>query len=156
MQRSAIDGREALDPISEGDAASRPRRAVGLRRVGSGAEVAKLAQPAGFGEDPGDVARNVVGHDALDADAAVAEPAAGADEKAARRGAALVLEDLDIGEPRGVVDGDVDDVPAGTAALAAAAAVDTPPRSADRVPLRNRSKGRLAFDVRRSRNGPAS
>jgi hypothetical protein len=56
-----------------------------------------------------------------------AEPAC-PDQNAGRRSAALVLKNLDIGEPGGPIDlrwdGDVDEVPAGAAALAAAATGD--------------------------------
>ena len=45
--------------------------AIGARRIGPCADVAQAEPAAGFGEEAGDVARAVVGHDALDLDAAL-------------------------------------------------------------------------------------
>lgn len=61
-------------------------------------------------------------HHAPDGDAVGGDPG---DRSAQELGAGLVVEDLDIGEAAGVVDGDVQDVPAGAlcAPIAALAAV---------------------------------
>ena len=82
-------------------------------------------QPAaGLAEQAGDIARAVVGHHALDPDALAPEPAQGADQEAGHRLALLIRQDLDVSQARGVVDRDVDELPASTLALAAPVAGD--------------------------------
>jgi hypothetical protein len=49
----------------------------------------------------------VVGQDARDADAAASKPVEGALQKGRRGGARLIRQDLDIGGPTVVIDGDV-------------------------------------------------
>lgn len=55
----------------------------------------------------------------LDADKGCAEEEHPPPQEAHRGGPALVLEDLDVGEARGVVDGDVDELPADATATRA-------------------------------------
>ena len=86
--------------------------AVGLGRVRPGAEVAQAEHPAGLAKEARDVARAVVGHHALDPNAETLEPAQRPDEEAGDRPALLVRQDLDVGEPGGIVDRDVDELPA--------------------------------------------
>jgi len=83
-----------------------------------------VKHPAGLAEEARDVAGTIVGHDALDPDALALEPAQGTDQEAGDRLALFVRQDLDVGEPRGVVDRDVDEFPASPLALAAPIAGD--------------------------------
>src|SRR3954465_13897250 len=62
------------------------------------------------------VARAVVGHEPLDHDAVAGEPAVGAPEEGGDGFLALVVEDLDVGQARAVVDADVHELPADPAA----------------------------------------
>jgi hypothetical protein len=55
---------------------------------------------------------SIVGHDARDADTAVAAPAQRPNQAAGNGVALFLLENVDVGEPGGVANGDVDDVPA--------------------------------------------
>jgi hypothetical protein len=80
--------------------------------------VAQAEQPAGLAKQARDVARAIVGHHPLDPDALALEPAQRTDQEAGGRLAFLVRQDLDIGEPRGVVDGDVHELPTDLAVLA--------------------------------------
>ena len=86
--------------------------AVGLGRIGPGANVAQPQQAHRLREQLRHVGRPVVRHDPLGAHASCAEPAQSSDEEAGGRATALVVQDLDIGEAGGVVDGDMDEVPA--------------------------------------------
>ena len=70
------------------------------------------------------IGRAVVGHDALDGDAQGGEPGDGALEEGHGTFLALVGEDLGVGEARGVVDADMQEVPADAALLAAPVAGD--------------------------------
>jgi hypothetical protein len=97
---------------------------VGLGCVGPGAQVAQTQQPAGLAEQAGDVTGAVVGHHALDPNALALEPAQRADQEASDRLALLVRQDLDARQARGVVDGDVDELPPGTVRALAAIAGD--------------------------------
>jgi hypothetical protein len=63
----------------------------------------------GFGAIPGDV----VGHDALHDDTVLGEPGNRPLQKTSAGRARFVGEDLEIGDPAGVVDGDVDELPTG-------------------------------------------
>ena len=86
--------------------------------------MAQAQEPAHLAEEARDVTRAVVGHHALDPDALALEPAQGADQEAGDRLALLVRQDLDVGEARGVVDRDVDELPPGTLRALAAIAGD--------------------------------
>jgi hypothetical protein len=72
----------------------------------------------------GDVARAVVAHDPFDGDAKTLEVAQRPHQEAGHGLALLVGQDLDIGEPGRIVDGDVYELPADGAVLAAPIAGD--------------------------------
>jgi hypothetical protein len=112
--------------------------AVGPRRIVPGPQVADVEQAAGLGEQPRDVARAVVAHHPLDADAPFSEPAQGTHEKAGAALAALVGQHLDIGQARGVIDGDMNELLAGPVRGVAPAAGD---------PVAHPSKARQLLDV---------
>ena len=80
-----------------------PSGEVGGAAVGGG---------VGQGVGPRAVGRAVVGHHPLDGDAQPGEPGQSAAEEGHRTFLALVGEDLAVGEPGGVVDADVQEVPA--------------------------------------------
>ena len=78
------------------------------------------------------VSRTVVGHDSLDArDSLGCEEALSAFEKADRGYAFLVGQDLGEGQPRGIVDGDVDEFPTDTASTDLLITVDAMSDHAD-------------------------
>jgi hypothetical protein len=79
---------------------------------------------AGVSEEVGSIAGAVFGQDALDAHPAPTKPGRGAFQETRRGLLALVGQDLDGGEPRVVVDADMDEVPANspTAAVSGAPA----------------------------------
>src|SRR5215212_6949881 len=81
------------------------------------------------------IAGAVIREDALDADAEAAEEGDRAAEEAGRGRALLVGEHLDVGEPGGVVDGDVDELPTDPAAPRSAVAVDAVAGTADLAQL---------------------
>src|SRR5215813_14965207 len=88
------------------------RLAIGARRIGSGA----LVRGAGCRHRPPEclasVSGAVVGHDPLDADALTGEPSERAAEKADRALFFLVRQDLAVRQARGVVDANVQCLPA--------------------------------------------
>ncbi len=69
----------------------------------------------GLGEQLRAIGRTVVGHDPLDGDAVVGEPGHGALEEGGGVVLAFGGQQLGIGQPRGVIDADVQEVPAGMA-----------------------------------------
>jgi hypothetical protein len=83
----------------------------------------------------GAVAGAVIGHDGLDADAATLEPGDGAFEKAGRRRGSLIGEDLGVGESGGVIDSDMDELPADAADLLGVVAMDAMTDAADTAQL---------------------
>ena len=86
--------------------------AVGARRVGLGAQVAQAGGDTGVAEGMAAVGAAVVGHDALDGDAVAGEPGERPAEEGGGAGLALVGQDLGIGQARGIVDRDVQGLPA--------------------------------------------
>lgn len=79
---------------------------LGLWGVGPCEDVADGQQVQGFGETAGTLGAAVIGHHLFGPDALVAKPAQGAQQEAGGGVAALVGQHLDIGQPRGVIDGD--------------------------------------------------
>ncbi len=88
----------------------------GPRRVGSRALVADVEAPQGLGVALGFEGWPVVGHDALDTDTVAAEEPQGVEEEGEAGGPGLVGQDLGVGQPRMVVDGQVQELPADAAA----------------------------------------
>src|SRR5690606_7115222 len=90
--------------------------AVCLGCIGPGSDVPEAEVGAGLPEGPGAIAGAVVGHDAGDGDAEAAVVGDGGLEEG--NGALLLLvgQDLREGDARGVVDADVDELPAAAAA----------------------------------------
>ena len=97
--------------------------AVGFGRVGPGALVPQAVVGNGAGEQLAFEGGAVVGHDALGGDAMRREPVQGVVEESHGAFLALVGHDGGEGQARGVVDGDVEVLPAGAALPALAAAV---------------------------------
>jgi hypothetical protein len=97
-----------------------------------------MAEPrtgAGTAEVVRAIGRAVVGHDARHGDAVAREPAEGAVEEGDGAGLALVGQDLAVGEPCGIVDGDMQDLPAGTASGVAPVAGDAVADAVDAAEL---------------------
>jgi hypothetical protein len=76
--------------------------------VGPGADVPQPEDTASLGERLGDVRRPVVAHHPAALDPLAVEPSDGTTEKADHRWLLLVCQHLDVGQPRGVIDGDMD------------------------------------------------
>ena len=91
--------------------------AVCLWTAGSGAEVADAEASTSERVDRRDVGAAVVGEDTLDRDAVAGEELDRPGEEADRGRGFLIVEDLGVGEAAVIVDGDVDEVPAGQAAV---------------------------------------
>ena len=70
----------------------------------------ELEDAAGFGKGLGDVGRSVIAHKLTALNALAIEPSHGPAREADSRGLLLVSENLDVGQPCGVVDGDIDPV----------------------------------------------
>lgn len=96
--------------------------------------------PQGLAEEPGNVARAVVGHHPFDADAPLLEPAQRPEEEASGRPAPLVGQDLHIGEPGRIIDGDMQEVVAQTFAGAAPVAGDAMPDTLEAAQLLGSSR----------------
>ena len=86
--------------------------------------MADAEQAQRLGEQPGDVAGAVVGHDPLDLDAVLANQRAARTRKPVVEDRALVGQDLDVGEPCGVIDRDMEEVVANADCPAPAVAGD--------------------------------
>src|SRR3954452_20641302 len=74
--------------------------------------MANAERAAGDGVEDGPIGGAVVGHQTLDPDAAGAVEGERTAQEADRRRRLLVDQHLDVGEPRCVVDADVDELPA--------------------------------------------
>ena len=81
---------------------------VGSGRVGPGADVPQAQGPAGLGKRFGDIGRAVVAHYPPAFDPLAVEPGDCPAEKADHRWLLLVCQHLDIGQPCGVIHGDMD------------------------------------------------
>src|SRR5215213_2881949 len=90
--------------------------AVGAGPVGAGEQVSDLELVAGLGVSAGAIAGAVVAEHALDGDAHRREPDDRALEEAGGCRSQLVRQLLGIGEPGGVVDADMQELPARRAA----------------------------------------
>ncbi len=86
--------------------------AVGFGRVGSGEDLAQAQTGAGSSKHFRSVAGSVVCHDALDADTETGVIGDGGFEEGDGTFLALVGHDLHEGHARGIVDADVDELPA--------------------------------------------
>src|SRR5262245_52193295 len=105
--------------------------AIGARRVRPSARVPESRALAGCRKDVGAVARAVVRHEPPDADAMAPKPGEGAPEKAHARDPVLIGQDLDVGQPGGIIDGHVHELPADAPHATAAVASDAMPRGGD-------------------------
>lgn len=102
--------RDGIGPFAQQGLDEALGLAIGLRRVGSGADVPDAQHPQHLAEQPGDVAGPIVGHHPLDPDAARPEPAQGANEEACRRSPPLIRQHFHIGKTGGVIDGHMQEV----------------------------------------------
>ncbi len=115
----AVDG--AVGPAVEHGADQALGFAVGLRSARPGAEVADAEAAAGDCVRDRDVGGAIVGDHPLDLDAVAGEEGECTAQEGDRGRRLFVAEHLGVGETAVVVDGDVDVVPAGCAALVAVA-----------------------------------
>jgi len=109
--------------------------AVGLRPIGSDAHMSQGQAIAGLGEVLRDVARGVVGHHGLDSDTLAGKPGECTLEESHRGAFSLVGQDLDVGEAGGIVDTDVDILPAYTPSPVSLVAGDATPDAPDLAEL---------------------
>jgi hypothetical protein len=86
-------------------------------------------------EPVGNVAGAVVGHDGLDPDAAILEPGDRASEEGRGGWGPFVRQDLGVGHAGGVVDSDMDELPADASDSCGAVSVDTMADAADTAQL---------------------
>ena len=97
---------------------------VGPRGVGLGEDVTDLRLSANLGEELGAAAGAVVSHEALDLDAMDPEEGESTDQEASCGLFALVGQDLGIGEARGIIDTDVEELPSRASSALTVIAVD--------------------------------
>src|SRR3954447_5661483 len=109
--------------------------AVGPGRVRPSAPVLDAGGRARFPKGSAGIGRAVVGHDPLDGDAEAGEPGKRPLEEGHGALLALVGQDLGVGEPGGVVDADVEELPADAARPAGAVAGDAVAEALDPAEL---------------------
>src|ERR1700687_2454812 len=97
---------------------------VGAGSVGSGAQVAQAESCAGGGEAVRAIAGAVVGHDAGDFDAVAGVPGDQASKESGSGWGSFVSQDFCIRQSGGIVDGDVNELPAGSSTALPAVAGD--------------------------------
>ena len=115
--------RFCVEPFAQGALDEAFGLSVGARAVWPGADMAQLIAPACGSEVMAFVGWPVIGHDALDGDAVSGEESQRALEESDGVGFALVGQDLGVSETGGVIDGDVERLPAGAAPVALACAM---------------------------------
>ena len=125
-----------VEPLAQGGLDEALGLSVGAGPVRPGCDVAGADCDEGVLEGPAvGVGKGIVGHDALDAYAAAGEPTDGTVEEAGASLAALVGQDLGVGEARAVVDGDVQVLPAEASLAAGAIAGDAVADAVDAAEL---------------------
>jgi hypothetical protein len=102
-----------------------------LRSIGSDPDVSQSLATAGGGKVLGDIARCVVGHHGPGSDPLAGKPGERTLEKRHGGALAFVRQDLDIGEPRGIVNADVDVLPADTPSAISLVTGDPPSDASD-------------------------
>src|SRR5687767_6095132 len=105
----------AVDPFAQGGLDEALGLAVGAGRVGPGSDVLEAGAGDKALEEMASVGGAVVGHDALDGDAMGLEEGEGAGEEGAGALLPLVGKNLGVGEAGGIVDADVQVLPADAA-----------------------------------------
>src|SRR6266487_4440359 len=116
LGRAAVDA--SVGPFAQHRLDEALGLAVGARPVRPCSQVPEPQLAAGNGVNRRDIGRAVVGHHPLDRDAALAKPRHRPVKEADGARAALIGEDLDVGETSGVIDADVAELPADDAAAA--------------------------------------
>lgn len=114
LRRAAVEA--PVGPLTEHRLNEALRLAIGAGPIGAGAQVADAQLATGDGMDHRAVGGAVVGHYSLDLHAALCEPSHRPSQKRSGGLATFVRQDLDIGEPGGVVDTDMAALPAVAAA----------------------------------------
>jgi hypothetical protein len=94
-----------------------------------------------------DVAGAIVGHDGLGMDSAVLEPGDRASKEACRGWRSFVGQDLSVGQPRGVIDGDMDELPTDASDSGGSVAVDAMSDTADTPQLLDIDVDQLAGTI---------
>ena len=97
---------------------------IGARAVGACSEVTETESSAGRSKTARAVARAVIGHDASDWDAMGAVPSHQSFQEGGRGRGSFIGLDLGIGQTGSIIDGDVDEFPAGASGLFAVVAGD--------------------------------
>ncbi len=135
-----------VEPFAQGGLDEALGLAVGSRPVGSGGDVARadLRQCGLVGAAVG-VGEGVVGHDPADGHAVGGEPLAGAGEEAGAGFTGLGRQQLGVGQPRAVVDGDVEVLPAKPALASGSVAGDAVAEAVDAAELLGVDVDQLAW-----------
>lgn len=120
--------RQAIGPFAQKGLNEPFCLAIGLGRLGPGVDVADGQPPQCLSEWPRTISRTVIGHHPLDGYPLTSEPAQGAQEKPRCGRLALVGQHLDVGQPSGVIDGNMHEIPTCPAISTA------PPCACDAVP----------------------
>src|SRR6476469_106869 len=102
----------AVGPLAEQRLNEPLGLAVGARRVGPDPVMVQLVGATERLHRRGAIGEGVVGHDPADPNAVAAEPGQRAPEERRDLSRALGREDLDVGQTRGIIDGDMDVLPA--------------------------------------------
>ena len=123
------------------------RLAIGAGRVGSGALVLEPGGNDRLAEVAAAVGGAVVGHHALDGDAEAGKPSQGPLEERHRALFALVGEDFRVGQAGGIVDADVEEIPADAAAAAGSITGDAVSNAVDLAELLDVKVDQLAGAV---------
>ena len=106
-----------IGPLADGGLDEAFGFAIGARSVDASAGMAELEIATGFGKAVGAEAWAVVGHDAADGDAEVGEVGHGLAEEAGRRVGLFIRHHGGKGDAGVVVDGDIEELPAGAASF---------------------------------------
>ena len=112
-----------VSPFAQGRLDEAFGLAVGFGRVGPGTDVPQFQCLAGVAEGAAAIAGAIIGHHARHGDAEAAVIGEGGMEEGGRAFLLLVGPDLAEGDARGIVDTDMDELPADTAAVRLAMAV---------------------------------
>jgi hypothetical protein len=113
--RAGVKG--SISPLAKGGLDEALGFAIGLGSIGLGEEMADLAKTQSGSEEVRAISRTVVGHEALNLDAQRGEVSQSVAQEGDGAGSAFIGKDLSEGNAGGIVDGDMDVFPAGTAGL---------------------------------------
>ena len=132
---------QAIGPLAQQRLNEALGFAIGLGPIGTGEALAHVPALTQRGEDTRAVDLGVVGEQPPDADAAPTKPGQGPLQERGARGRVVGRQDFGVGQPRGVIDRDVEIFPAGPPPASPAVAMNpmTDPRPSRFKSMCNRS-----------------